>query len=304
MKKIKNIYFFIISNVFQILQSIIYKDSIIINAYANMQWGKLHHLNWGDDLNYYFIQSITKKKIIIYSNQLISRFFYKKNHLCIGSTISWLTNAKTIIWGSGIISGETKLICEPKTVLAVRGPLTRNYLIKRGIKCPEVYGDPALLLPYHYRPNVNVKYKLGIIPHYIDRDNKYIKMLTSKYNSNIKIIDIVNYLNWYDIIDEICECEFIMSSSLHGLIVSDAYNIPNCWVEFSKKISGGRFKYDDYYLSVDKPVVSPYIIDKEIDISLVFTLKKRWQPPKIDINNLINSCPFKIYLKYNDKTDT
>ena len=68
-------------------------------------------------------------------------------------------------------------ISKPKKILSVRGPLTRNRLLKLGINCPENYGDIGLILPYFYYPEVKKKYKLGIIPHYIDKNSVKFKIV-------------------------------------------------------------------------------------------------------------------------------
>lgn len=65
-----------------------------------------------------------------------------------------LCRRNTEVWGAGIISENSLLKEKPSKVYAVRGPLTRQRLIKEGIDCPEIYGDPALLIPYYYRPKV------------------------------------------------------------------------------------------------------------------------------------------------------
>ncbi|MDD6490509.1 MAG: polysaccharide pyruvyl transferase family protein, partial [Clostridia bacterium] len=49
------------------------------------------------------------------------------------------------------------------------------------------------------------------------------------------------------VIEEIASCEFIYSSSLHGLILADGFRIPNMRVYFSSAPRGGTFKFDDYY---------------------------------------------------------
>lgn len=59
------------------------------------------------------------------------------------------------------------------------------------------------------------------------------------------IIDPTQY--WKVVIDQIYSCQSILSSSLHGLICADAYNIPNLWLK--QKLNEGDFKFLDYFAS-------------------------------------------------------
>ena len=67
----------------------------------------------------------------------------------------------------------------------------------------------------------------------------------------IKVIKLINK-DIDLVINDILSCEKTISSSLHGLIVSDAYNIPNKWVKFNDKINGDDTKYYDYFKSVKR----------------------------------------------------
>ena len=49
------------------------------------------------------------------------------------------------------------------------------------------------------------------------------------------------------ILEEIASCEYVLSSSLHGLIVSDSFGIPNQRLVVSEKLVGDGYKFNDYY---------------------------------------------------------
>ena len=272
-----------------------FRKNILINGYFDWHCGKLAPYNWGDDLNFFLFREICRKDIVCYNKLLFNKLgIYKSNVLVIGSIIEALSNRKSIIWGSGAISGKLSLSnkCRPQKVLAVRGPLTRKYLLDQGISCPEIYGDPALLVKYVYSPHVQKKYKVGIIPHYVDLSNQYINDFINKNPEDAKLINIQKYIHWHDFIDEINECECILSSSLHGIIISDTYNIPNVWVEFSKSVVGDGFKFRDYYASVGKSVSSPVQVVNKIKLDTFRPYLNQWEPIRIDLKNLIDCCPF------------
>ena len=77
---------------------------------------------------------------------------------------------------------------------------------EKGLACPEIYGDPALLLPEVYpNPGIEKKYKLGIIPHFKDKNDAYLKDHFSNHQ-DIKIIDIQNK-DPLKVVDEMLSCE-------------------------------------------------------------------------------------------------
>ena len=201
--------------------------------------------NYGDLMSLYLVKKISKK-LVISSNHKYNRFitkFIKRYYLCIGSILS-TASENSIVWGSGILSKNEQV--ENANFCAVRGPETRRRLLELGYKVPEIYGDPALLLPLHIKNDVDKKYELGIIPHHVDY-NIVVKAL--KRDKQIKVINLLTN-DVERTTREILECKTIISSSLHGVIVPHAYGIPALWVKFSNKLSGDNIKFFDYYKSV------------------------------------------------------
>lgn len=276
----------------------VFLRAIVLNAWIDDHtWRGLNHRNWGDDINYYFIKELTRRPVVSLFNFRLARKLKFKNFLCIGSLLGLpgYANENTIVWGAGSF-GEMKGVV-PKQICSVRGKLTRDILIEKGIDCPKVFGDPALLLPLVYNPREMFKvqgskfkdtssflsqseaihetrnqkqetkrYRLGIIPHVVDLHHPVIEEIREKYTDEMLIIDLAHYDKWTDVIDNICSCEYILSSSLHGLIVSDAYQVPSCWIELTGKILGGHFKYYDYASSVGRVFDKPYPVEKIEDV--------------------------------------
>lgn len=270
------------------------RNAILINCYVDDRCRHgINHRNWGDDLNYYLMNRISNRPIVVYNGFWLARKLKKKNYLCIGTLLDAVnySNPQTVVWGSGV-SGQERSFVPPLEICSVRGYKTLEFLSTHGIECPNSFGDPALLLPRYYSPFFQrKKYKLGIIPHVIDLDFDVINKIRET-QTDILIIDLAHYEKWTDVIDQICSCEIIASSSLHGLIVSDAYNIPNCWITLSGKISGGLFKFYDYFSSVNRKDSEPIKIDKISDLLQVYKQVSLWKSIEIDTDEILKCCPF------------
>ena len=83
----------------------------------------------------------------------------KTKHLYAIGSILQTGRSNAIVWGSGFLNPLTHRLAKymkyfrKLDIRAVRGPNTRNHLLELGYKCPEIYGDPAVLMPIIYEGN-------------------------------------------------------------------------------------------------------------------------------------------------------
>ena len=154
------------------------------------------------------------------------------------------------IWGTGLMYDYDNIDqsnVRPFIIHALRGEKTRkqlSHILGEEISC--VLADPGLLSPLIVNSSADKKWSIGIVPHYVDKDEEICKKMV-EYYPNSKIIDVQN--DTKQVLKEISMCEYIISTSLHGLIIADSYGIPNCWCEASDRILGNRFKFHDYFSS-------------------------------------------------------
>ena len=255
------------------------------HLFARWAGSGANRTNWGDALNPVLINLLSAKEPL--NSHHVLNISDQPVYSVIGSLLDESTEKNLVVWGTGFQFEGGKFKVKPQKIHAVRGPLSRENVIRSGLECPEVFGDPALLYPMFYRPDGPKKYDMGIIPHYVDKHSS----LLDKFSDlpNVKLIDINAPTNKF--IDEVSACKAVASSSLHGLIVADAYDIPSTWLSISDKVLGGGFKFRDYFLSVGKPCEHPVELTPELSLAQIFDSLK--EPSlDIDLTALLRACPF------------
>lgn len=230
--------------------------------------------NVGDLLNINIIEYYSGKNVV--KVPIKSNF---KHCLVIGSVLQNMTQ-RSVVFGSGLIhDSKAQGIKELGDIRALRGHLTLECLEKKFNKKINVpLGDPALLFPKIYNPEIEAKYNFGLVLHYVDESHN-IKALVEKMGG--RVISVKQSPKSF--VDEIKSCKCIISSAMHGLILSDAYDIPNKRVILSDKIVGGNFKFSDYYSTTNNPE------EQGVDVSLT--------PSEDDVMNIIDSCTVKNFIE-------
>lgn len=286
------------------------KDKIIVTISTD----DYNFGNYGDLLARYIVEKLSSKGTIKYAEN----FVY---HLsAVGSVLNGSTVcSNTVVWGSGFLSPwkQYKLFftkirqilrgrAGKPLYLAVRGTKTRERLLKAGYSCPAIYGDPALIMPKLYFPKVEKKYKLGIILHW--RHKKFKEIFENI--EGVKLIEINrDYATLNTFVDEVLSCENILSSSLHGLVIANAYKVPCVRLKIAgnpiaTKEYKDDFKFEDYLsglnLCKEDLSVSDYVLPllnlppSKQNKDLIPLVQSKANTPKFIINltKLVQAFPF------------
>lgn len=260
-------------------------------------WSEIYSMgkkkeNFGDLIGKYLVEKISEKPVVwVHAGKRKLKNRFRTVYFTVGSILTHVKGS-CVVWGSGIISREYKI--NKAVFVAVRGPQTRKLLLEQGHVVPEVYGDPALLMPKFCKPIISKKYKLGVIPHYVDFD-----LVCKQYQGQADVLVIDLMTNDVELVIQlIVSCDSVISSSLHGLIVPHAYQIPAVWVQFSDRIFGDGVKYQDYFESVDLVCPKPLFLSELISEGQLKTIfdNENVLPDASKIrmiqDELLRCCPF------------
>lgn len=177
--------------------------------------------------------------------------------LGIGSVLHW---AKPLshVWGTGLMSpahGIGQL--EGERIWALRGKLTYSCLKPELAGLRDVpLGDPGYLIGRRLAalmPPRAPTHRLGIVPHYRDRNHPAIASLRAQ--DGVMVLDVRDPAPAF--FAQMMACEAIASSSLHGLIFAEALGIPNAWLTFHPEDPDRAFKYHDWFSLAEQPQAAP-----------------------------------------------
>ena len=213
---------------------------------------KMGSYNLGDYLARVVVEFMLKGKGLSLESEVSHTKFLNS----IGSNLG-MSYQNATIWGSGFEKELPwmKNILQRRPlrkldVRAVRGPLTYAYLKKLNQIPPPIsncnsikYGDPAILMPFIYNPEVEKETNYIIIPQYVTESR-----LRKTYSDDL--IVSMKTDDYKHVIDRIKSSKLVISSSLHGIILAECYGVPAVFFRGLHKNSD--FKYKDYYYSTNR----------------------------------------------------
>jgi hypothetical protein len=201
-----------------------------------------------------------------------------------------LFHARIHVWGTGFIE-EKRPRKSRFHYHALRGRHSARLI--KGLVL-DTYGDPGLLADVLWPElrKVTKRYRVGIVPHYEDRDDPKVKAIANQL-FQCTVIDVFDDVT--EVLRQIASCEFVLSSSLHGLIVADAFGTPNAWIKVSDKVRGDDFKFYDYYSIYDLDRdMAPFPVERISERDIRRATEEYSRPGVDDIKyNLIRAFPFK-----------
>lgn len=224
--------------------------------------------NFGDELNLDLIEKLSGRKCVFGSantcelvaiGSLLEGFLHATGDLKMH--IKRLIFPQFNIWGSGFIApseskvqrpnGKSEIFTRRAKAYAARGKLSLDRMRAMHLvdTSETVLGDPGLLASMLVEGSSGKKpYKVGVIPHYTDKDSPILEQILNSVPGS-QLISIQQ--SPVEFLKELQKCETVISSAMHGLIAADSLFIPNCWVRLSNNVSGGDYKFKDYYSAYD-----------------------------------------------------
>ncbi|MCU0828043.1 MAG: polysaccharide pyruvyl transferase family protein [Tabrizicola sp.] len=161
---------------------------------------------------------------------------------------------KPILWGTGMLGPVDARLAEIADIRALRGPLSATILGLRGL----ALGDPGLFAGDLPLPRPEPDGQIGVILHITqDMDRRLLRQL--RRTGGFKLIDAARLAP--EVIHDIAGCRHVYSSSLHGLVVSDALGIPNTWLSGPDIHRTAEFKFYDYGLAIGRAFAPPIEAD-------------------------------------------
>ncbi|MFE0754597.1 polysaccharide pyruvyl transferase family protein [Inquilinus sp. NPDC058860] len=240
-----------------------------------------------------------------------------------------LKEGEVVVWGTGSsrwrnpsAPADQRMAVAPLPgtrlhIAATRGPVSRRILGEENAVGPAVYGDPVWLLPQFYPGPPRKKWKLGVIIHLADLQDRSFEVrpkaehiryqVPAELAGDVKLIHTVTPIGLDGMrarLDEILECERIVSTSLHGMVFAESYGIPCLY--FSPRAPRGLHKAEldpdgtldlrivDLYRGLGRtslPIYGQPRRERTDWPALMAAIDRAWQQPDFDTAPLLEAFP-------------
>lgn len=288
--------------------------------------------NFGDRLNEdvcrFFLGSdpvwaSPKRCNAAFIGSVLEKFIYRRKHWTADALWIKYFRSKVDVWGGGFIKGpesSDEKLMRRLNVRAVRGRITLERLRGlTGLDLDDVaVGDPGLLASRLF-PAKKAPFRVcGIIPHHaelaeIKRSNEIVATERESgilHDSTVKAMPLFGRLaksisgavvlnpesSPKTIIGRISECEAVLSSAMHGLIVADSFGIPNIRVIASESLMGGDYKFRDYYSAFSKDRYRIVDIREDMPASILESTRNGFEASQNEVariqDSLVQSFPY------------
>ncbi len=210
--------------------------------------------NFGDEIGPWLVSAIARRPVV--RAETADRPVLST----VGSILTMGPRGGSIVWGSGClrpVDHEVRAKLRrrmPFDVRAVRGALTHRALAEAlGLDAPQVFGDPALLLPRFLSPPAPAHGRIAVCPHY--SHTELFRAALTEETARFEIVDVADPME--QVVGQIAGASHCLSTSLHGVIVAQAYEVPWVWLRMADSpLSGGDFKFEDFFTVLDRAAVA------------------------------------------------
>jgi polysaccharide pyruvyl transferase WcaK-like protein len=241
-------------------------------------------------------------------------------------------NGRPHVWGTGFDAsppGQSHYAAPRDTAFeihATRGPRSAELLRSAGItSAPLAYGDPVGLLPRIWpMDHVCKSHDIGVVVHLSELDRQHPEtgvrpayrryVIPHELTGNIRIINTLAPPTLEGLkakVAEIAACRAILSTSLHGLVIAEAYGIPCAW--FGLKGAGeGRMlpladndvpidhRMRDFYLGAGASHLPAFCLDRDRATDWTATndfVTANWNALSCDGAEFIDAFPLPVAAK-------
>jgi hypothetical protein len=163
--------------------------------------------------------------------------------VAVGTIGDEIRNGTAVVWGTGVSTRRGLLSRNAVTttydVRAVRGPVSARRYRQLGIEVPDIYGDPAWLVPSIIIEPAVKRFELGVIPHITETsaprpdapvgEGLLCYSIDPANGGAVALINTWHQATWDGLLATvrlIRSCRRIVSRSFHGVVLAEAYGIP------------------------------------------------------------------------------